>query len=189
MTNVLRIPVRAMEVLQTVAKAHDLPVEVMLSPSRVRAHVAALREAYALMSQFAEPEQIAAWVGRDLSSVHKGLKRAAALHETRRGAIKARRVVYLSMWRGVVDAPAGRLTMAEIATDIARLYSLTLAQIRGEARDHHACRARNHAAWAMDQQPHLTRAQIGRYLGGRDRTTIDNAISRHEALVERRGAA
>lgn len=180
----MSIPPRAYAVLKDVASRRGLTVDVLLSDSRVRAHVAALREVYALLSQFAEPEQIAAWTGRHLSSVHKGLKRGAALHDVRQGVTRTRRVVFLSLWRGQVTAPAGRLTMAEIAEDVARLHGVTVGQIRGEDRTQVVCRARNHAAWVMARQTYLSRAQIGRWLGGRDETTVDNAVRRHQARVD-----
>lgn len=179
------LPPRVLAVLRDVAQRRGLTVETLLSESRVRAHVAALREAYALLSQFAEPEQIAGWTGRDLSSVHKGLKRAAALHDVRPGLARTRRVVALSLWRGRIEAPVARLTMAEIALDVARLHGVTVGQIRGEDRTAKVCAARNHAAWVMARQTYLTRAQIGRFLGGRDETTVDNCVRRHQALVDR----
>lgn len=183
------LPHRALAVLEDVANRRGVAVDVLLSETRVRAHVAALREVYALMSQFAEPEQIAAWTRRDLSSVHKGLKRAAPLHEVGAHLTRTQRVVYLSLWRGRVEAPAGRLTLGEIAADVARLHGITVGQIRGSGRTQAICLARDHAAWVMARQTYLSLGQIGRWLGGRDHTTISNAVAKHEARMGEREAA
>lgn len=175
------IPPRVRDIIEAVAGRRGLAVDYLMSSSRVRANVAGLREIYSLLAEFAEPSQIAAWMGRDPSSVQKGIRRIASVRRAEAPRSRGAKVAYLSLWRGRIMASAGRLTMQEIAADVAALYGVTVADIRGEDRTRRIVTARNHAAWSMDQQPHLNRSQIGRWMGGRDRTTISNAIAQHEA--------
>jgi chromosomal replication initiation ATPase DnaA len=175
------IPPRVREIIEAVAGRRGLAVDSLMSSSRVRANVAGLREVYSLLAEFAEPSQIAEWIGRDQTSVRKGLRHVSSVRQAEAPRSRGAKVVYLSLWRGRIMAPVGRLTMQEIAADVGALHGVTVADIRGEDRTRRVVTARNHAAWSMDQQPHLNRSQIGRWMGGRDRTTINNAIAQHEA--------
>jgi chromosomal replication initiation ATPase DnaA len=183
------LPEQVQAIVRTVACSHGLTPDTLLSGSRERRVVAALRVVYVRLSDIAEPPQIAAWMNRDLTSVHKGIKHMRALASARVDREQGKTVVYLSLWHGKVTAPVGRMTMKEIATNTARLYGLTVENIRGRDRDRYTCLARDHAAWTMAQQPHLSLVQIGRWLGGRDHSSIIHAAANHEARMGEKEAA
>ncbi|MCA0358715.1 MAG: hypothetical protein LCH78_18025 [Proteobacteria bacterium] len=83
----------------------------------------------------------------------------------------------MSLWRGPVKR---RISMPEIANLIASTYGVSVANLVGPARHKAISHARQHAMWLMHQQPHLSMPQIGKFLGGRDHTTILHGIRRYE---------
>lgn len=83
----------------------------------------------------------------------------------------------MSLWRGTMKR---RITMSEIAELIAATYGLSVEELLGPARHKSVSHARQHAMWLMRQQPHLSLPQIGRFLGGRDHTTILHGVRRYE---------
>lgn len=90
------------------------------------------------------------------------------------------------------------ITVAEIARQTAARYGVTINDIKSPRRDQRFVRARQEAMWrARNETPHSLPA-IGRFLGGRDHTTIIYGIRKHEeriafvkaqAILDAKGAA
>lgn len=88
----------------------------------------------------------------------------------------------LSMWRGVIDngEPARpRRSMAEIAAQIAELHDLTVHDLKAYNRTRRFAHARQHAMAEMHATGLYSQPQIGRFLGGRDPSTIHHGIWAH----------
>ena len=67
-------PEHVLAVIRAIASKYSVKASLMYTGSRQRKVVAALREAYVKLREIAEPEQIAAWMNRDISTVYLGLK-------------------------------------------------------------------------------------------------------------------
>lgn len=87
--------------------------------------------------------------------------------------------VSLSLWRGKVGTP-GRWLMPEIIELVAEAYDLKVDDLLGHCRERRLAWPRQHAMWLMSQQAHLSLPMIGRFLGGRDHTTVLHGIKRHQ---------
>lgn len=74
--------------------------------------------------------------------------------------------------------------MPTIAAEIAAMHGVTVADQIGPSRIATIARARHHAMWRMYQEPHLSLTMIGRYLGGRDHTTVLYGIRRHQLRID-----
>lgn len=85
-----------------------------------------------------------------------------------------------------IDLQAAPQTMMAIAERVAVAYGLTMADIRGRRRDRDAAWPRQHLMWLLYRQLRADGTHryslpvIGRFLGGRDHTTILHGIGRHE---------
>lgn len=81
------------------------------------------------------------------------------------------------------DTPARR-SMRSILDEVAAKYGLTVEQLRSHGqpgdRDWYVAHPRQEAMWMMWQQEHLSLPRIGRFLGGRDHTTILHGCRAHE---------
>jgi len=73
-----------------------------------------------------------------------------------------------------------RRTMSAIAASVAVRHEVTLAQLRGDDRRREYTWARQEAMAAMHAAG-FSDAQIGRFLGGRDRSTVSHGRSAHYA--------
>jgi chromosomal replication initiation ATPase DnaA len=63
-------------------------------------------------------------------------------------------------------------------------FDVTLTDLTGPGRSRHLVRARFAVAWAIKRLcPALSLAEIGKVLGGRDHTTIVNALAQVETLM------
>lgn len=87
----------------------------------------------------------------------------------------------LSIWRGPVVV---RITMREILDLISDTYGFSIEELKGPRRTKGVVTARQHAMWLMAQQPHLSLPQIGRFLGGRDHTTVLWGVRRHQERID-----
>lgn len=87
----------------------------------------------------------------------------------------------ISMWKGPIKI---RVTMHDILDEISLLYGFSVAELRGPGRTKEIAHARQHAMYLMAQQKHLSLPQIGRYLGGRDHTTVLHGVRAHKARTE-----
>jgi chromosomal replication initiation ATPase DnaA len=89
----------------------------------------------------------------------------------------------LSLWRGTITPPP-RARMPIIAAEIAALHGVTVEELKLPTGGKVICAARHHAMWAMTQVPHLSHRMIGRFLGGRDATTVGHGVMRHQSALD-----
>lgn len=85
--------------------------------------------------------------------------------------------------------PPKRPTMAAIAQHAASRHGLSVADLRGPATNRPIARARHEAMWLMAETGRWSLFQIGRYLGGRDHTTVRHGILRHSERKQVKEAA
>ena len=71
------------------------------------------------------------------------------------------------------------VTPREIINALARDYNTTAADMLGHSRFQHIMKARNAAAFVLRQRGNSF-PQIGKFLGGRDHSTVINACKRFE---------
>jgi chromosomal replication initiator protein len=75
------------------------------------------------------------------------------------------------------------MSWQSVATDVAVCHGLTLAELRGPSCVRKLSRARQAAYAALKAEGYST-TQIGRWLGGRDHSTVVSGIKAHLARVE-----
>lgn len=89
----------------------------------------------------------------------------------------------LSLWRhdsgDFAAAERGR-TMAEIVRDVAERHLLTPELLRGHRQGKELSAARHEAMHLMMETGRFSSPQVGRFLGGRDHTTILYGVRRHK---------
>ncbi|MFZ2252668.1 MAG: helix-turn-helix domain-containing protein [Minisyncoccia bacterium] len=83
----------------------------------------------------------------------------------------------LSLWRGWIMPPC---TMAGILQEVAQMYDVTVEDLKGECRSHWIVHPRQHAMHMMVKTGRFSLPQIGRFLGGRDHTTVLHGYRAHE---------
>ncbi len=68
-------------------------------------------------------------------------------------------------------------SLAEIAEDVLNGHAgITIDDVRGPSRKHKIVKARHHVVYAIRvERPEVSLLQIGRWMGGRDHTTILNS--------------
>lgn len=89
-------------------------------------------------------------------------------------------MIALSLWKGPIKV---RISMAQIAADVAEIYGVTEGDIRGRSRKPKYVEARRHAVWLMSQQPHLSFSMIGKFMSGRDHTTMVHHRNRYREIM------
>lgn len=86
---------------------------------------------------------------------------------------------------GLKFRPQGqhRLSAREIIAEVAERHNLTPADLSGERRTRLIAAARQEAMYELRQRTRLSTPQIGRYLGGRDHTTVLYGILAHQRRI------
>lgn len=80
--------------------------------------------------------------------------------------------------------PAPR-RMADVAREVCVKYEITMAELCGVIRTKHIVDARREACYRMVKECNKSTPHIGRFLGGRDHTTVIHAVRRYEEkLIE-----
>lgn len=122
---------------------------------------------------------VAAWLAADARRV---LAVAEQLHR-RFGVRKpiSRHEVRCFLTDAALDQSS--LPLAEIATVVARYYSMPLRQLRSSSRKAPVVLARAMAIYLARQLTPLSYDEIGRYLGGRDHTTVMHNYNRIDEQV------
>lgn len=83
---------------------------------------------------------------------------------------------------------SGRLSIKVVLNAVASVTGISEAEMLGQVRTRKIARARHIAVWMATRHcPHLSCAEIGRRMGGRDHTTILHATNRIEAEVAEAG--
>lgn len=79
-----------------------------------------------------------------------------------------------------------RHTIAHYLETAATLFGVSVGAIVGSSKDRRIVRARFAVAFALRRcRPDLSLVEIGRALGGRDHSTVANAVERAAAYAER----
>jgi len=103
-------------------------------------------------------------------------------------------MILQSLWKGplcVIDGEViprvvfsrGRLTWRQIARDVAVKHDLTLADLIGPSRLAPVVKARHEAMHRVRRETSHSLPRIGQLFGGRDHTTVMNAVRRHAQRV------
>jgi len=81
------------------------------------------------------------------------------------------------------DAEIPPITVAEIAKQTAERYGVTINDLKSARRGHRLVCARQEAMWrARNETPHSLPC-IGRFLGGKDHTTVIYGIRKHNERI------
>lgn len=87
-------------------------------------------------------------------------------------------------WGAYPLSPTRADTARSIIEKVARKHGLCVSDLTGRSQKRPICHARFEAAWLLHRPPlRLSQIRIGKWLGGRDHSTISNAIRRHEELT------
>lgn len=84
----------------------------------------------------------------------------------------------LSLWKGPLKA--NRRPMAEIVSEVARRYDVSVPDLKGENTKRWISRPRQEA-YALMHREGYSLAQIGRFMGGKDHTTTRHGVRAHWA--------
>jgi hypothetical protein len=76
----------------------------------------------------------------------------------------------------------------ELRDRICARYGVSQVEIVSARRSREVVRARHHLMWLLRKETHWSLPHIGRFLGGRDHTTVMHGIRAHEARI-RQGEA
>lgn len=158
-------------IIATVARRHDLSARDLCSPS-TRRHVVAARVAAMRAVWTAHPRlsyrDVCRFFGRNDCEL---LERSIQRKPLRDLGLMPGETMGLS--RDIV----------RIIGQIAAIHGTTARAILGRARPRYIIKARFAAIYAVHQaKPHLSLPQLGRIFGGRDHTTILNALKRAEGI-------
>lgn len=89
----------------------------------------------------------------------------------------------LSLWRGVIRIEPSKLTMAAIAVEVAERHGVSVDELRGPQLRRQVTRARQEAMALIYATGRFSNSQIGRFMGGRDHTTVLHGRRSHAARV------
>jgi hypothetical protein len=81
------------------------------------------------------------------------------------------------------DAELPPITVAEIAKQTAERYGVTVNEIKSARRGHRLVCARQEAMWRARNETSHSLPCIGRFLGGKDHTTVIYGIRKHEERI------
>lgn len=73
-------------------------------------------------------------------------------------------------------------TMKDIISEVAEKYGVTINDILSDRRTRNLAQPRFEVCWRARNETRLSLPQIGRSIGGRDHTTVLNAIRKYEAM-------
>lgn len=73
-----------------------------------------------------------------------------------------------------------RTLLEAVAAD----YGLTPDDLTGPCRMHRIAHPRQELMWLLYRQGNMSLPQIGRFLGGRNHTTIKHGVERHQERIE-----
>lgn len=74
--------------------------------------------------------------------------------------------------------------MQEIAEAVCQSHGIGMKDLLGRSRLKNLVWARQEFMWIACKQPHLSTVQIGRYLGGRDHSTIVYGRDSHQRRLD-----
>lgn len=180
------------------------------SIDQIRAMMAKARDARALVREIAardtpdESEDPAFWntpglirlaaERRALAEQHAARRALAMMTETGPASSRSDASPNQASGQGSAQAlvqPRELVSAREVITMTARAFDLTYADLTGQSRERRIVAVRHMAAWILVRRGRLSLSQIGRAMGGRDHSTVINAVQRFEetATPDRRAVA
>lgn len=84
----------------------------------------------------------------------------------------------LSLWRGILHR---RKCMGDVLAEVCREYNLSPSDLKGPSRRRQVAWPRQDFMVRSYALGHLSLPQIGRFLGGRDHTTVLHGVRAHAA--------
>jgi chromosomal replication initiation ATPase DnaA len=72
------------------------------------------------------------------------------------------------------------LTIAHIASDVAKKHGLSVVELRGKSQIRRIAHARHEAFWRCRRETPYSTTTIGIWFGDRDHTTVIHGVSWHE---------
>jgi len=67
---------------------------------------------------------------------------------------------------------------------VATEHDISVSELRGPARCHRIAHPRQELMWLLYHHHSMSYPQIGRFLGGRDHTTIMHGVARHQERID-----
>lgn len=90
----------------------------------------------------------------------------------------------LSLWRGLIPAAPKFTRMADVVEWVAAKHGISIEDLKGPSRVRSFAYARQEAMWEMCQTGRWSTTLIGRFLGGRDHTTVMHGRDAHQARLD-----
>lgn len=75
------------------------------------------------------------------------------------------------------------ITLAEIAQEVCAKHNISLLDLKSERRFKWLAEARHEFCWRASRETPHSLVRIGRFLGGRDHSTVHSSIRRHQARI------
>jgi len=91
--------------------------------------------------------------------------------------------VVLSLWKGQIPGPGHRPTMAQILDGVAMRHCVTPETLKGYEHPKRLAHVRWEAMALMFATGRYSKRQIGRFMGGRDHSSVVHGIRQHEARL------
>lgn len=116
----------------------------------------------------------------------KPLTVTAAMPSIAPGAFVVRSVIVRATWAatGSLGWRDLKPTMRAIAQRFSEDCGYSVAALTGPSRSAPLAKARQELMWLLRQQERWSLPQIGRFLGGRDHTTIIHGVRQHQRRLD-----
>lgn len=179
MTNAPIMPERARQIIEKVCGRHGFMPDEILGGDASRDAVAARLEVRAALRSVYCATDVAAWLGE-----RAPYKRRDVVPIT---AFEAGTPRVFSLWRGLIERNVSSVentgSMRAILDEVARSYRVSVDDILSQSRCRDLTVPRQHAMWLMCRQTRFSRVKIGKFLGGRDHTTVLHGERAHAARI------
>ncbi len=94
----------------------------------------------------------------------------------------------LSLWRGNTLAKTRREFARDVLTEVAGRHDVPIEDILGSRRTRPIAYARFEVMWILNVEMLWSTTRIGRFLGGKDHTTVINGVRRWPEVSAKRAA-
>lgn len=188
--------------LRLIALKHQISAETILGLSRKKDVVLARTEAICLIYQHTQWSlpQVGRFMHRDHTTVLYSLRKsgverkrvemiphmAAALRPQHPPRVLAERLK-----RDVIVIPQSAnfisdaiLPAQQIIEEVCEYYGVSELELRSHRRAEHLVVARHEAMYRLSKETALTSREIGKAMGGRDRSLVNYAVNAHKARIE-----
>lgn len=87
-------------------------------------------------------------------------------------------------WRAGAPAAPIKMTMTQIAHEVCKKRNVSMLDLMSHRKPIPVALARHEFCWRARHQTEFSLPAIGRFLGGRDHTTILHSIKKYQSLVD-----